>query len=1054
MSRDQCLAALLLVLTVGLSLSHAQGARGSIQGSVQDPDGAVVPGTKLVLTNIETGVRHEGETNAEGLYVFPNLFPGNYEIQTSQSGFTSVSRKGIVVTVGGTVVVNITMPVGALEETVTVTEAPPLVQSTNATISNIVVGEQVQQLPLNGRDFTRLAELQPGVVFNSTGSRSAFGGKEANFLVNGQIDQSTLFLMDGSEINDLTFGYSPKDASGQFLGLDSIQEFRLLSSNYSAEFGRNPGGVVQAVTKGGTNGLHGSLFFFHRNEALDAKNFFDVPGRPIPPFNRNQFGFAVGGPIKKDHTFFFVNYESLRERLSVTSVATVPNEDARNGILPDPNNPGGTINVPVNLAVIPFLDLYPLPNGRDLGDGTALFTTSGLQPADSDLFVVRIDTTLGANDSLFGRFYIDESDSEQPFGNVPVPGFPGLVRHNFAFLTLQETKAFSPTLMNVLGFSFNRTDQAVTLPPPPSGLPSISLIPGTPLGLIDVRGMSPVGNQIIFPIGGVQNLFEVRDQLTVVHGKHNIRTGVDVRRFQVNDIFDLAVNGNFIFNGLTNFLLGTPSTFLGVQPGSNSNRGWRWVSFAGYIQDDIRLTPALTVNLGLRYEFNSVPSEVDGKISNLRNASDPQVTVGGPLFNSVNDLFDPRIGIAWTPFPNTVVRAGYGIFRDQIIVNIFGNSRFSPPFMVGAFGVNPAFPDASAGGLASITLTVQSIDFTLEQPTVHQWNVQVQRQLTSTTVVNIGYVGNRGLHRVRSKEANSAIPTILPDGTKFFPPGVTRRNPNFGPVRERTTDGQSWYNALQLELDQRFFNGFLGKVAYTFSRTIDTNSSSFTNFPNNPGNTQDPDDISADKALAPFHQKHRVVVNALYELPFGHGKTFLSGASPGLDLAVGGWRVGGIYTYNSGPPFTPALGFNRSNSLQTGTAIADRPNINPNFTGDIILGDPSRWFDPNAFELQPAGFFGNAGRNTLNGPNLQSLDLTVAKDFPVRESLGVEFRMDIFNSLNRPNFDVPNNTTAFNVAGGDIIFSNPSGVPVGNAGQIFRTVTTSRQIQFSLRVNF
>lgn len=1044
----------LLVIVLIASNAMAQATRGGIQGTVKDTSGAVIVGARVLATNVNTGVHQETTTNADGLYYFPSVLPGTYDVQVSLPGFTTAVLKGIGVTVGQTVVGNVDLQPGSVSTTVTVSGAPPLVESTNATLSNIVIGTKIQDLPLNGRDFTRLAELQPGVVFNASGSRSAFGGKEANFLVNGQIDQSTLFLLDGSDISDQTFGYSPKDASGQLLGLDAIQEFRLLSSNYSAEFGRNPGGVVEAVSRSGSNEFHGSVYEFLRNSSLDAKNFFDLPNKEIPQFKRNQFGGRFGGPLRKDSTFFFVNYEGLRERLGVTSVSTVPNALARQGQLPDPNNPGQFITVPVNPAVVPFLDLYPLPNGPDRGDGTATFTTSASQATTSDLGVARVDTRLGPKDSLFGRLMIDRSDAVQPFGSVPVPGFPSSVDHNFLFIILQETKAISNNLINVSSFGFNRTDQKVTLPPPPPNVPSIALISGRPLGLVQVAGLSSLGNQTIFPIGGVQNLFQAQDQLSWSHGRHQIKTGFEVRRYQVNDFFDLTVNGQFTFNGLAQFLRGSPTNFLGVQAGSSSDRGWRWVSYGAFIQDDFQIRHNLTINLGLRYEYNTVPTDVRDRISNLRFPSDPAVTVGGLLFNNINTLFDPRFGFAWMPIPRTVVRGGFGIFRDQIIVNVFGNTRLSPPFLVGAFAANPSFPNAAAGNLRAIILSVQNLFFGVQQPTVEQWNLQVQHQLTSTTVVKAAYVGNRGLHLVRSLEANTAIPTTLADGTKFFPPGVKRRNPNFGPIRERKTDGLSWYNALQLEADQRLYQGLILQGSYTFSRTTNTNGSSFTNFPNNPGNAQDPESLSDDKALAPFHQKHHLVINSLYQIPVGRGRRYLGNANGLVEHLLGGWRVGGIFTYASGEPFTVTVGFNRSNSLQTGTVNADRPNVNPNFTGPVILGDPKQFFDPNAFVLQPVGFFGNVGRNTLIGPDFRQLDMTLAKVFRVTESSNLEFRADFFNLPNHPNFATPSNTTAFQVGGGDTVFGDTSGKPVGNAGQIFSTVTTSRQIQFSLRFSF
>jgi hypothetical protein len=1037
----------LWILCIACCAAFGQGSRGSLQGTVRDPSGAIAAAASVTITNIETNVTQQSQTNRDGLYDFPNLIPDTYSVKVVAQGFEPVQRNGITVTVGQAAVVDVSLSLQNVQQSVLVSAGAPLVESSNSTISSVVVGKQIQNLPLNGRDFTTLAEVQPGVVVNGSGVASSFGGKEANFLVNGQIDDATLFLLDGSDISDLDFGYSPKDASGQFIGLDAVQEFRILTSNYSAEFGRNPGGVVEIVTKSGTNELHGTAYDFLRNSAFDAKNYFDLATSPIPAFKRNQFGAALGGPIRKNSMFFFGNYEGLREGLGVTSVSTVPDAAARTGHLPS-----ATVTVDPN--VVPFLNLYPLPNGADHGDGTATYTTSATNPINSDLGVGRIDWSPRQSDSIFGRVYIDQSNATSPFASVPVPGFPASIRHNFFFVTLGESHTFTPNLVNSFSFAYNRTNQALTLPLSGSGVPTIALSAGKPLGLITIAGLSSLGNNTIYPIGGVQNLYHVQDELSWVRGKHELKMGGELRRFQINDFFDVDVNGQYTFNGLQSFLTGAAATYTGVEPGGTSDRHWRWASIGGFVQDDYHLRRNLILNLGVRYELNTVPTEINGKLSNLRFPTDTAVTVGSPLFSPIHDLVDPRVGFAWQAHPLTVLRGGFGLFRDQIVVNVFGNTRLSPPFLVGAFATNPPFPNPNLGTITPGTLSIQNIYYNVQQPTVEQWNLQLQQQLSPTSVFKLGYIGNRGLHLVRALEANSALPEILPDGQKYFPANSVRRNSHFGPVRERKTDGLSWYNSMQVEVDQQLYKGLVFQLSYTFSRAEDTNASSFSNFPNNPSNTQDPDDFRADKALSPFDQRNRVVVSGVYDLPYGHGRAYGAHAPVLLNSVVGDWRFSGIYSYASGEPFTISDGFNRSQNLQTGTAIGDRPNHNPNFTGPVILGKPSEWFNPNAFALQPAGFYGNVGRNSLIGPTLGDFDFSADKVFPLHESWTLELRGDFFNLTNHPNFATPTNATSYAAGGGDVVFANATGVPAGNAGQIFSTTTTSRQIQVSLRLSF
>jgi hypothetical protein len=919
----------------------------------------------------------------------------------------------------------------------------PLLDTANGTISELVDRERLEQLPLNGRDYGFLTLLQPGVVPNHNGANpSPFGGRWSNFLVNGQIDQATLFLIDGSDVGDAFSGRTPSGSSGLLLGMDAVQEFQVLLNNYGAEFGRNSGGVVHVVTRSGSNQFHGSVFEYLRNSAVDARNFFDLPDEPIPPFRRNQFGASLSGPIRRDQSFFFLNYEALRERKGLTSVAIVPTAAARSGAA---------------VTVVPFLNAYPLPNEPNIpaGAATASFTSSATQLTNEDFGMARVDHRLTGQTTLFARVSVQDSFADQPFPSTPVPGFRDEVLHRNIYSQLGTTSAIGVNSVNQFHFAFNRTREDILVPPAPEGL-ATSPVPGRSVGVIEVGGISNLGNQVFSPFGVAQNLFEVVDTFSYRRERHSYKFGASVQRYQANEYRGTFFSGQYRFINLARFLAAAPATFVGVLGGTNaageaSPGGWRWTTYNAFAQDDIALLPNLTLNLGIRYEFSTTPYEVNGLQANLRAFDDAEINVGGQLFNTIARSWAPRFGFAWSPFEDrrSVLRGGYGIFYNPLVVNLYGNSRLVPPFVETVVIPGAAFPNPLARpGPRIPSTTGQSIEYLLSQPYAQQWNLQWQQALPGDWVAKIAYVGNRGVHVIRSIEGNPADPQILPDGRKFFPEGSVRRNPNFGPIRGRTSDGNSWYNSLQLGIEKHFSQGWTFQSSYTWSKTLSTNDSSITGFPSQPSNTQDPDDIYLDKSLAAFDARHRLVLNFVYQLP----PLGLSGAPAHL---LGGWSFSGIASLNSGLPFTVINGFNSSRNLQiTPNPIADRPDWNPEFSGDIILGDPAQWFDPGAFQLAESGYYGNVPRNALTGPSFANVDLSVAKALFSRETRQLKFRVDLFNLFNRPNFATPRNPTGAQVSQGVLVFPDASGMAAESAGQIFNTASDSRQIQFSLRYSF
>lgn len=1064
---------------IGSSKStFSQTIGASISGTVTDPTGAVIPNAQVKVRNVGTEDVRSVSTDVSGSYRVAGLSVGGYEATVEMQGFSTQIRQGITLTVGQQAVVDFTLQLSSVAKEITVNANASQVEATTSTISGLVDEKKIRDLPLNGRDYTQLTLLQAGASAASTSGSNplATSGAIARYTVNGIRPTGNNFLLDGMDVNDPSFNLPLQGVSGQALGVEAIQEFRILTNTFSAQYGRNAGAIVNAISKTGTNAFHGSAYEFLRNSTLDARNFFDKQG--VPPFKRNNFGFTVGGPIIKDKTFFFGNYEGFRERLGVTTNATVPDENARKGTIPilDPTT---GLRKPVNVGVAPgvqsILNLYPLPNGRNFGDGSAEFLGFGNQSTRQDYFLISLDHRFSAQDHLFGRYSYDDGDATLPFSNTPVPGFTTALNRRNQFFTLQYQKILSPRLINEARFGFTRIRYGAF----PSGDSpvSISLFPGPqPLGTIALQGISPLGFSAATRIGAGSNIYEYSDGLSYAIGKHFLNIGGDIERFQIHSFFDGNALGSYNVGSLLNFLQGKSVNYLGVPPGGTSQRDWRQTQFAIYAQDDYKVKPNLTLNLGLRYAYSTVPNDIHGRNTNIRNPlTDAAVTIGNPIFeNPTTHNFAPRFGFAWTPpiaDHKTVIRGGFGLFYDNIWENIYGNTRFQPPFFILLLTPNAPFPVPPPPTKAVNLISPQTVDFHLSNPYSMQYNLNIQRDLGSDILLTVAYVGSRGVHLFRVFEANTRIPVTLPDGTKFFPPTAPRQNPNFGTIRNRAADADSNYNSMQVTLNRRFTQGLQFQVSYTLSKLIDDSAGPFqTDTVAQAANSEDPLNRKLDSALSPFDVRQNLVVNYTYDLPFGPGKRWGGRLSGPLAKLAEGWQINGIDTFQTGHPFSIVESSNVSNNGQSGTGIADRPNLTPGFSNNPTsgtskgcpgvpagqpLGTPNLYFDPCAFSLQPRGFLGNLGRNTLTGPGLVDFDFSVVKNTRISESKRVEFRAEFFNLFNRANFQVPSNvgTSAGASSGGDFTF-DANGNRLGNAGKIFSTVTTSRQIQFGLKLIF
>jgi outer membrane receptor protein involved in Fe transport len=1023
--------------------SQAQTVGARIQGTITDSSGQPIPAAHVMVRNVGTGDTRELLTEPDGRYHAPLLPPGEYEVKASHTGFQTVDRRGIRLTVGQDALVNIRLEVGRMAEELVVDADVSRVNLTSGAVSGLVGEQEIRDLPLNGRSFQQLALLQTGVQAALTAGNDVVGGRTPKISINGARPEHNNFLLDGTDINNV-YNKTPGSAAGVLLGVEAVREFQVLTNAYSAEFGRSAGGVINAVTRSGTNDFHGSAFEFHRNSALDARNFFDPPSQPKPDFTRHQFGAVLGGPIRKDRTFFFAAYEGLIERLGVTGVTAVPDDNARRGILP------GGRTITLHPAVPAYLGLFPRANGRSLGGGAAEYLFSQTQPTDEHFFQARVDHRLSPRDTLFLRVTHDRGDVNRiPANKPPISNIEEGTRNTY--VTVEQQHTFSPSLLNLFRVGLNRSvslaDNVRTVEIPAS----MSWLPGEPFGYFTIGGLvTEMAGDFRLPRDDYLSNWQLGNTLIWTRGRHSARFGFQAQYLQFDQNTTSQKGGIVTFTNLENFLLGRPSNVDFAVPGLiDPQRKYRQWLFAGFVQDDIRLGARLMANVGLRYEVVTVPTEADGKISNLRSVTDRALTVGDPWHEnpSLGNLA-PRVGIAWDPFGGgkTSVRAGFGLFHDEILPKYyFFSGSLNPPFTTRTTIANPPFPNVVANfdSKAFIRAQLQTTNFELDTPYIMQFNLGVQRSLGDWDVT-LGYVGSRGKNLIRLGDANLAPETMV-NGRKVYQPQLGRRNPSFTGIWQRMTDAESFYNSAQVSLQKRFSQGWRAQVSYTFSRTVDNasgiNSQDFSSVVQY---NLDWYDLDRDRGLAPFHAKHNLTFNWTWDLPVARSASGLTAA------LLKGWQLNNITTVRSGHPFTVQMDFNRSGNLNTVSfSRHERPDVKPGCSNNPILGGPDRYWDVNCFQLPPVNQRGDLGRNTLVGPRLVAVDLSLVKSFELGEGRRLQFRAEAFNLPNHPNFAVPSGRTAFTGVAAD---GSPIVAPTW--GRITSTVTTSRQIQLGLKLSF
>jgi len=1074
----------LLVSTVFVATSlPLYGQLGTITGTVTDPGGAVLPNALVNIKNIETDLERTFTTDDHGDFIFPLLPTGPYRIEAILTGFRTGVAENIFLSVDDRLRVDLVLQIGEVSERLTVTANTPLVQSEAASVGVVIDNQKILELALNNRQFESLAQLVPGALSPAPGSVLSFRG---GFNAAGARETANSNLLDGVDNNDPAinnFTLRPI--------LDSIQEFKVLANSYAAEFGRGGGAQVIVSTKSGTNDFHTSLWEFLRNDQLDARDFFNKKDSgPKPPFRRNQFGATAGGPIRHGETFFFGAYEGVRRRQVFTSQQQVPIEAFRRGdfssiLLPlrDPENrPLPTF--PGN--VIPSNRINPVAK-RILDRGSFPLPTPGLAapnnylavnpfPNDVNQYNVRVDHHVASSTALFGRYGFTKDvlitpcadrtaferfsvvDSHLTAGNSQTACVPGFGHNDITHaqsLSLGATHIVSPRIILEGHAGFNRQVQSRIAFV--SGKEDISRELGIPASqdpkdfghpIIEIAGFTTIGDRGYQKRAGTTG--QVGGSVNYTAASHSVRAGMDVRRilfFAGSNVREtIRFSGTWTNNPFADFLLGLPSQTR--RDPTDSFRYHVLNSYNWFVQDDYTVSNRLTLNLGLRYEYNTPDVEKQNRMAQL-NVETFQYEIAGQngasrsLYNSDRNNFAPRFGFALRPdgTGGSVVRGGYGIFYDLAVI---GNDLFfvrnGPPFQKpesfdrGTFSNELTLSDP----FPSSRLTSPQI---FDAPSIHphfrdayiqHWNFGYQRQLPSKMVFEVSYVGNKGTKLVKTVDINQARPV-----PGFIQPAVQPRRPLpccYGAVPLLQSSGSSIYHGLLGRLERRFSAGLSFLASYTFGHAID--DSTGTNV------TQDARNLRADRGNADFDARHRFVVSYVYELPFGQRKPIGNNWGPAINAVLGGWQLSGVGTFQSGQPIFVQLSPSTQNS-NTGSS-QDRPDIAFILDNKITVTtvkpvienrtDKTVYLAPAAFAIPMMGTFGNARRNYFNGPGTNNFDFMVGKNFR-RERLNVQFRTEFYNAFNHPSLNQPNrfvDATAF--------------------GTITSTLLQNRQIQFGLKV--
>lgn len=1039
-----------------------------LDGIVRDQSGAVVPSAGVNVTNTQTGVVSTTTTDAQGNFLVSFLLPGVYDVSVEKSGFKKTLRHGVTLLVADTARIELTLEVGATTDITTVTAEAPLVKADTSELGQVVQQKPIEELPLNsgtGRNFTALMTLIPGAIrTNPVGTFDAPQGN-SSFAVNGQRDSENNYMVDGADNNEVLLGIvtilPPPEA---------LSEFKIQTNAYSAEFGRAGGAVINVETRSGSNEIHGSAFEFNRNSYFSGRGPFD-PAK-LPPLNQNEYGATLGGPLKKNRLFLAGDWEGFRQAFGTTYIASVPTANQRNGIFLASEGAGTiydpTTGMPFPANMIPsnritsagqaLLSLFPLPNQPGVvsnGNGVANnYTGPVVQTQNVNRVDVRFDATVSAKDTMFARYSIFDAYTALPplFGPMAtgnVPGAPGKGPSRDQSIVLGDVHVFSPTFINEARFSYSRIrdtyynyDYGQNLATQ-LGIPNINVFGpiSTGLPIVSISGLSALGTEGPIPALRYENSFQWVDNVTWVHGKHRIKFGADIHRMR-DDFYQISLaspRGQFNFDqnytsnngaartglGVASALLGLPATeSRGVIYDFPSNRIFEPFFF---VQDDIKLTQKLTLNLGLRYELYFPPVDAFNDQSNFDLQTGDMLLAGRSgnsraLVNLDGNNFAPRFGFAYAKNSATVIRGGYGIsyFPDKFGATggtLNDNYPFislqtvtppsiyvpSPQYALSAGIPSPVIPNLNQAAIPLIG-SATYFDPNYKIGYVQSWNLTVQRQLTKDTVLEVSYVGARGTHLFGNNHINLNLPLPGPGAVVPRQPFYSL-NPLATTVNLRDSSEWSIYHALQAKFQKRVSHGFWMLVSYAYARSIDDATSSY--------NPLDWDGITRGPSANDF--THSITISSVYELPIGRNKALGKGMNPILDAFIGGWQANGIYTFRTGLPSTATLSSALA-SQEVNTGGSDRPDQIASATLPSNQRSLAQYFNTAAFiSLPPASYiFGNAGRDTIRGPSFSNLDCSLFKNFQIKERYKVQVRGEFFNVANHPNYGQPG--TSFGTA--------------------------------------
>jgi Carboxypeptidase regulatory-like domain/TonB-dependent Receptor Plug Domain len=1083
-----------LLAFTGMPATGRAQVTASITGVVEDPSGAVVSGAQVTVESLETGAIRTVNTDQSGIYRALSLPLGRQRVKAEKQGFQQAFRTANL-EVAQESVVNLRLALRGAIVDVIVSDYMPVVNITTSPVSGIVDERQIKELPLNGRSFDDLIALNPGAInYSALKSPNTSTSNGNTFSVAGRRTSENLFLLNGVEyMGSSQLAVTPGGTSGYLLGIDAVREFNVLTDTYSAEYGKRAGAQVSVVTQSGTNQFHGTVFEFLRNSALDSPGPFDQG--TVPAFRRNQFGGAAGGPLRKDRLFLFGNYEGFRQSLDLSSVSVVPDSNARLGILPNACTGVPTAVAKANATMEQYASrFWPQPNGPELtvpasgtgctnaaqvASGTAKAFYNPNEHIREDFGTLRADYNLARNDTLSSAYTIDDGTSLIPLAD---PLFASFTPLRMQVLSLSETHIFSPEILNTATVGFSRASFALGSVPLAAFPANLSFVTGAgPGGIVVGGGATTTANGSITSAGpnnaaGVsnhRNLFTYQDDVRISHGIHQISVGIWFQRLQDNEDTASRQLGQATFASLTTFLQGTVTNFQVVP--QHTELGWRSLFGAWYVEDSIRLRHNLTVEAGLRQEITTGWNETFGRASNyVVNSQYILITVpivGNSVYtqNNAFRLFSPRVGLASDVFGTgkTAVRAGYGMYYSLIDDLAFLQNSLPPyngaaTFTGSLFSFTPITPGPPP---TNTIFSPQGIQSNAKTPAVQEWNFTVEQQLSHNTSLRVAYVGSFGVHELLSIDPNTipaqicasttctsggiatlasfkGVAPTVPQGALYIPgPEASRPNPSLSAGFFWLTEGNSSYNALEVDVTHRISKGLEFRGNYTWSKNLDINSGLTGAQANNQAQmVLNRNDLRNDWGPSALNASSQASISANYELPFGHSQRWLNDVSRMESKFVSGWQVNGIGTFLSGFPFTPLIGANRSGDGDTRNP--DRPSINPAFSGPTVTGNPNQWFNPAAFILPTPGTYGNLGRGTLAGPGLADVDLSLFKNTSITEKTNLQFRAEFFNILNRSNYGPPNTT----------VFSGTAVSP--SAGLITTTATFPRQIHLGVKLIF